>query len=222
MNLSGPIDLIKESFRIFFDRKNLTYFFKVYSLLLPFSFLFLLQSKYSASISDSLTKYVWLIPVALVLAIAYALFSFWVSASGVVAVQNVVSGGSLVFKETFARSWKILGKFALLQIAVGLLTGLGFIFLIIPGILFLVWYSFSGFEMITKDVGVGEAMGGSKRLVSGRFWKVFGRILVFGLFGTVVQIVFSFIPWDLGSVVSMLFGGLLVLPYFLLYKELSG
>lgn len=85
----------------------------------------------------------------------------------------------------------------------------------------MVWFHFSGFELVTKGAGIKQSMGKSKSLVAGKFWKVFARFLVFGLFGVLVQMVLSLLPFGLAGVVMPLLGALFLLPYFLLYKELS-
>lgn len=229
--LSSPIDLIKKSFRLFFDKENMIYFLKIYVILVPFAIFSLYQDSLinintqnlnPNELSVILAKYGWLLGLGFLVNLAYLVISFWVSAAGITAVSGITAGSRTPIREVFGTAWKKLWVFSLLSIVVGLITGFGFLLLIIPGILFLVWFRFSGFEILTKDIGVGEAMRNSKKLVSGRFWKVFGRILVFGLFGILVGIVFSAIPMGIGSVISPLFGALLVLPYFLLYKELSG
>jgi hypothetical protein len=220
-NLSGPIDLIKKALQIFFKKENLVYFLKIYAVLLPFSIVSLVQENLIVSLEEILGVYAWLIPVALLLGLAYLIIAFWVGVSGILAIQNVVEGRIPSFKDTYLSAWGILARFAILQLVVGLITGLGFLLLIIPGILFMVWFYFSGFEMVTKGVGIKEAMGGSKKLTSGRFWKILGRFFVFGLFMMLVQIMLSIIPFGLGSAILPILGILFILPYFLLYKELS-
>lgn len=204
---------------------------KIYAALIIFGIYFFYEgSLVSINVSNLsvaevgllLSKYGWLLGVGVIVRLAFLIISFWISAAGIKAVAEVVGGTQASLREVFGFAWKKLWIFSLLSIVVGIITGLGFLLLIIPGILFLVWFRFSSFEIMTKEVGVGEAMGNSKKLVSGRFWPVFGRILVFGIFGILVSIAFSVIPMGIGDIISPVFGALLLLPYFLLYKELSG
>lgn len=228
--LSSPIDLIKKSFQVFFKKENLRNFLKIYIILVPFSIFSLVQgsliNKYTGNLSlDNLNtfsaEFGWMVGMVMIINLAYLVFSFWVGAAGIKAVSEVVRGNSVSVKETFRFAWKKLRVFFLLSVVVGLITGFGFLLLIIPGILFLVWFRFSGFELIEKKIGVREAIGNSRRLTSGRFWQVFGRIIVFGLFGTLVQFVFWSVPYGIGDILLPMLGALLILPHFLLYKELQ-
>lgn len=227
--LSSPIDLIKKSFRIFFKKENLRNFLKIYIILVPFAIFSLVQSRLVninaenlnlSKVSFPLAQYGWLLGIIVIINLINVMVSFWVSVAGIKLVSEVLGGNTVSIRETFRFAWKKLWVFFLLSVLVGLITGLGFLLLIIPGILFLVWFRFSAFELITKKVGVMGAISGSRKLVSGRFWQVFGRIIVFGLFGTLVQFVFWSVPLGIGDILLPLFGALLILPYFLLYKEL--
>ncbi|HJV33052.1 MAG TPA: hypothetical protein VJ694_03425 [Patescibacteria group bacterium] len=67
-------------------------------------------------------------------------------------------------------------------VLVGLMYLLGLILLVIPMFVFLVWYRFSQAFVVVDDVRGGAAMAASKKLSSGRWWAVFARIAVPGLF----------------------------------------
>jgi hypothetical protein len=75
--------------------------------------------------------------------------------------------------------------------------------------------------MIEKGLGVKQALLKSKELVKGIYWKMLGRLIVFGAFAMIVQMILSVVPYGLGSIISSLCGGLYMLPLYLLYKELS-
>lgn len=229
-NLSSSFDLIKKSFGIFFEKKNLLYFLKIYWPLSVFALYFVFQDTYISFLTKGvsltnaasiLEKVGWFPAISVVVGLAYLIFSFWISATGTRAMQEVMTKGKMNPKDSFKYSWKKLWGFSLVSILVGLITGAGFILLIIPGIIFLVWFHFAGFEYMTKDVKVGEALSGSKKLVKGNFWKVFGRIITFAIFAIIVQIILGSVPYGIGSVLFPLFGALINLPYFLLYMELS-
>lgn len=222
MNLSGPVELIKKSFEIFFKKENLLYFLKIYALLIPFSILSLFQNNFLNSKIQSLTdplqvfsQYSWVVVPGIIIGLIGLIISFWINASGILAVSKATSGEALSVKETFSTTWKMLFRFSVLDILIGLIVGLGFILLIIPGILFWVWFSFAGFELITKGIGVKESLGNSKKLVAGRFWKVFGRLIVFGLFSALAGFLVSVVPFGAGGVITTLLGALFILPPYL-------
>lgn len=174
-----------------------------------------------AAIPQVFTQYMWFIIPGFFIGIAGLIISFWVNATGILAVSKVIEGSPISFKDTFAASWKMLFKFSILDILIGIIVTLGFLLLIIPGILFWVWFYFAGFELITKGKGVMESLGSSKKLVSGCFWGVFGRLIVFGLFSALAGFLVSVVPYGAGGIITTLFGALFILPAFLLYEELS-
>lgn len=228
--LSPPMSIIKKSLQLFFTKANLVYFLKIYSVLIPFSLLTFFQDKYFATQAENLSALnfgtlfngsPWVIYAYIIIGIIYLVLSFWVSAAGIFAVDKVVTGGTLDAKAAFSETKRLLWPYSLLLILLAVITGIGFILLIVPGVLFMVWYSFTGFELITKSEGIKLSMKKSKELVVGRFWPVFGRIALYGLFTMLFQIAISLLPFSIGTIISPLLGALLVLPYFLLYKELS-
>jgi hypothetical protein len=59
-------------------------------------------------------------------------------------------------------------------------------------------------------------------MVKGIFWKILGRLIVFGAFMILIEAILSVIPYGVGAIVTSLCGGLFMLPVYLLYKEISG
>ena len=219
MKLSGSIELIKKSFKVFFKKENLTYFLKIYVPLLPFAIISVLQENF---INFDTDKYMWLALPILIVGILGLVLSFWVNASGILAADGVLRGKRLPVKEIFRTTWRMLFKFSVLNVTVGLIIGVGFIFLIVPGVIFLVLFYFAMFELVTKGIGIREAMNNSKVLVKGKFWKVFGRVLIFGGFSILTSIIFDLTPFGLGSILTTLLGALFIIPALLLYEELDG
>lgn len=209
--LSPPIELVKKSLKIFFEKKNLIYFLKVYSPMIPF-----------AVISVAQQYFTWISGAFLVVGLISLVVYFLVGLAGIYAVQGVVSGNVLSIKGTYEAAWANLWKFSLLAILIFLITLGGTLLLIIPGIIFGVWFAFSRFVFVDKNIGVKASLSASKALVKGRFWKVFGRLIVFGIFFILIEIVTGIVPFGLGSILTGVAGALLLLPSYLLYKELSG
>jgi len=74
-----------------------------------------------------------------------------------------------------------LGSYSGLSMLMGLaLFGL-FILLIIPGVIFAVFWTFAPYILILENKGISESMSESKKLVTGRWWKVFGYNFLFFL-----------------------------------------
>lgn len=218
--LSSPIKLIKDSFKIFFEKKNLVYFASIYLAITLFQVFSYFQGYFinTSSPSSELTP---LVGTIFVIGILNFIVYILTLVAGIFAVKNVVAGDSLNFKKTLLFAWKNIWKFFLLTILVFLATLGGLVLLIIPGIIFGIWFAFSGFAFVDKGLGVKASMGKSRELVKGRFWQVFYRLLIFGLFSGLVSAVASAIPFGIGSMTVTLAGALFMLPSFLLYKELS-
>jgi hypothetical protein len=229
--LSNPIDIIKNSSNIFFEKTNLISFLKIYSLLIPFQLFFLYQSYFIESQSkilntgnaqDVIFKYPWFFVSIILVNLLFMIVSFWVELSGIHIITSVTNGRSKTTKEIFSASWKMIWPFSLLSILIGLIEVGGFILLIIPGVIFSLWYGFSKFVFVNEGKGVIDSLKKSKELVVGRFFPVLGRVIVFSVLIFLFQMAITLIPFSIGSVLVQLFGALFVLPFFLLYQELKG
>lgn len=202
---------VKEAIKIFFEKKNMIYFFKIYSVAFALglvSFIF----------SFVITKKSWMLYLPSIILFPIGI---WAQASGYEAVKRVIGGVLLEFRDTYKTSWKYLWKFFLVNLLIVLIMTGGLIFLVVPAVIFGVWYAFSLWELVDKNYGVGQALRESKALVKGKFWKLLGTFSIFILFAILTQIIFSFIPYGVGNLIITIFGALFLLPYYLLYQELS-
>lgn len=218
--ISSPFDLIKKAVNIFSKKENLVFLIQIYLPMAFFSLLSVAQSFLPASIKNQASA--WLVLGVGLMQILYFLTSVLVTISGVIALGKIVNGKEeLSIRKTYKSAWKNYPQLVYLMLILAVIYILGFALLIIPGILFVVWFAFSRFIAIEKGVKVKGALLKSKAMVKGIYWKVLGRLIVFCAFTVLVQMVFSVIPYGLGLTVSSLCGGLYMLPLYLLYKELD-
>jgi hypothetical protein len=218
--LTSPFQLIKKSVDIFSKKENFLFLIQIYIPVAFFSVLSVAQSYLPDSFKNS--NAVLLTGVASILQFLYLLTSVLVSAAGIIAIGKIVDGAKFSVKEVFLGAKKSYWKFLLLSILLALMIGFGSVLLIVPGILFLTWYAFSKYIFIEDEkAGILVALGRSKNLVKGKFWKVLGRLAVFGLFMIIVEMALSIIPFGIGTVLASLCGALFILPTYLLYKEIS-
>jgi hypothetical protein len=92
-------------------------------------------------------------------------------------------------KSLFEKSLPLVGSYFYLSLLVGvILLGLALL-LVIPAIIYWVFYSLVFFVMVTENKRGFAALKRSKELVSGFWWAVFGRYV----FLAVISIVFVFI-----------------------------
>lgn len=222
MQLTSGIGLIKKSIGVYFERKSLIFLLKVYFFALLVGLLFYLPRKYYQGLDfGEFIKRPFVGPGIGISALVYVFLDFLTKAAGYEAIRRVVVKEKFDIKETFSKALAIAPRFFVVSILIGIVVGFGFILLIIPGIIFGTWFSFSLFILINENTGILESMRKSKALVKGNFWKVFGRLFLFMLFTILGDIVFSPLPMGLGAVVITIFGGLFVLPAYFLYRELA-
>ena len=113
---------------------------------------------------------------------------------------------------------------------VGIITGIGFviglILLIIPGIIFLLWYGFSSYTCIYDNKRGLDALKESKRLVEGNMIAVLVRSVVFMVGYILIFIIISLLfpgrTGDvLGNIISVIVGPLVVLYFYNIYVDLK-
>ena len=75
---------------------------------------------------------------------------------------------------------KMLWMWAL-GIVLGIVIGLGFIALVVPGIILAIMFSVSFQALLIENAGVGRSLGRSRELVSHRWLKTFAVFLVFAI-----------------------------------------
>jgi membrane-anchored glycerophosphoryl diester phosphodiesterase (GDPDase) len=79
------------------------------------------------------------------------------------------------------------GSVLLVSIMVGIVVAIGFILLIIPGIILLVFFSISIPSVVVESRRGREAMRRSWNLVKGHFWHVLGVIVVTAIITGIIQ-----------------------------------
>jgi hypothetical protein len=124
----------------------------------------------------------------------------------------------------------VLGQLILVGIVVGVGVLIGFILLIIPGLILLTIWSVSAPVVVLERPGGLKALGRSRELVRGNGWRVFGVVFVFVLLVFVVGVPLEFLADALGTgagivvrvVVGVLTAPLSALAAAVLYFELRG
>jgi len=134
-----------------------------------------------------------------------------------------------IFKETKKWFWPYLGLTLLTSVFVLLWTCL----LIIPGIIFSIFYSLAAYVLFFEDKRGMAAIRRSVQLIKKYWWAVFGRFLLLGLVMWVFTVLLS-IPlvmtvensfffhfWNVVvQVINMLIGPIALLFSYQIYQEL--
>lgn len=79
--------------------------------------------------------------------------------------------------QAYMQAWKYFWRYVLIFLMVFILVGLGFIALVIPGLVLLVWFSQVFFIAAFEDLGGKKALVRSKKLVQGYWWTILERFL---------------------------------------------
>lgn len=119
------------------------------------------------------------------------------------------------------------GSVLLVAVLVGIVVGVGFILLIIPGIIFLVFLSVSEPALIVENRRGTEALKRSWNLVRGHFWHALVVILIAAILTGIVQGILTaigghnwFVRWIFSAIAQILTSPFSALVTVLLYLDL--
>jgi hypothetical protein len=136
---------------------------------------------------------------------------FW----GLAAMVFAVADESIDIKTALQRGWSRIWAFAWVFTLTGFIVTGGFLLLIIPGIIFSVWFFFSQFVLAAEDERGMRALLKSKAYMQGRFFEVFIRLIVVWM----VSVAIGMVP-VLGAVLSLLFVPFMLIYGWLIYEDL--
>lgn len=120
----------------------------------------------------------------LIVVIAFAIASFILQSMATVYQLETAQGRTLTFSALWQKTKPYLLRLLGLSIVIGFVIMLGFILLIVPGLIFLRRYYLAPYFLIDKNLGIQEAMKTSAeqtKPVSGYVWGVIGVTLLLSL-----------------------------------------
>jgi len=100
----------------------------------------------------------------------------------------------------------------ILTIVVGILVFLGFIALIVPGIILAIMFALAFPVLLIENKGIGGSMGRSRQLVGHRWLKTFATYLVLGIIVAIAAVIVSVISAPFG-IASPVVSGILSALY---------
>ena len=168
--------------------------------------------------------------LALITLVISIVGTFWLQGALVYAVSDVRDGTvDTTVSQVFERVQPLLGTL----IAAGLLAGLGiavgFIFVIVPGLVLLTWWCLIVPVIVLEGKQIGESFTRSRELVRGHGWTVFGVVIISGLLvaisSGIIESIFSFLGsflryWIGGSIASAIVGPFFAVALTLVYYAL--
>ena len=195
--LMSITDIIVESYRLY--KNNVKKFFPyilltfIPSALIVIARFILTYFAPGASLGTIGLSFLSFLLVALLLSAV----GFWFSIAFIRVIANAYTGktsGSIGSELGTAKKifWPAVGVTILTALAV---LG-GMILLIIPGIIFMLWFAFSYASVTIDNTGVMESLHKSKALVDGRWWNVFWRLVIPGLaLGILVYVIIDIVSF---------------------------
>lgn len=224
-------DIFGKSWREF--KSNFWIFFVAILLLsfVPSVLLAISQSMYTSEVASgvdifaSFSFYAFIVLLLISILLGVLLSSSFISLA--------LSKKKLTLGETLALGKKNFWRYFGFSIVIGLfLMGL-FVLLIIPGIIFAVYWVFSSYIFIEKKKGIMESISESHDLVRGKWWNVFGNFVLLGLIfiaisigAGLIQVILS-TPFDASNLmvisiiasVTSFISGIFITPLMILFTK---
>ncbi|MCB0872653.1 MAG: hypothetical protein H6531_00930 [Actinobacteria bacterium] len=144
----------------------------------------------------------WILAVAA--AVVSIIGTFLLQGALVEATDDLRDGrADMEIADLFRSARPVLPSLILTGIVSAFIIGIGFLFLVIPGLIAMTFLAFVVPVVVKERASVGTAISRSISLVQGNFWSVFGLLLV--LFIALV-IVSGVLNWLVTAVVSGILG----------------
>jgi len=110
--------------------------------------------------------------------------------------------------ELFSHAAPYVGTLVLNGILAGIAIFIGFVLIIVPGLILLTIWAVISPSIVVEDKGVFEAFGRSRELVRGHGWQVFGAIVLAFLIVFAVGIVAGIIGASIGDAGQVILGAI--------------
>lgn len=131
------------------------------------------------------------------------------------AFLHAVVDDQLSFREALEKSNQLIIPLAWIGFLTGFIIGGGFILLIIPGIIFMVWFFFAQFILIKEDVHGMSALLKSREYVRGEWFNVALRLLLVWA----ASVLLGIIPLA-GPILCIAFFPFVMIFHYLVYRDL--
>jgi uncharacterized membrane protein len=176
----------KQKFK--FNSKIIFYFVFIPGLL---GLVFSIMSAYSNTAGVTI-GYILFVLASIFLSIFASLAILFSSIFDVKSYSSAIAGGKKFY-------WRYIG----LGIVTLFFIILLFLALIIPAIIFGVYWTFSTYILVGENKGIMDSLRGSFRLIRNHWWMVVGYGFLFGLIIWGIQILFSIPSWPANVMVAL-------------------
>ena len=118
------------------------------------------------------------------------------------ATVSAAEGRRATFGESFAAAAHVLLPLIGLSLLFGIAVAIGFVLLIVPGVILLLMWAVSVPALVVERQGVFAAFARSAELTKGARWKILGLFLVIGVAYLLVSYVFRLFGLDMYNTAS--------------------
>ncbi len=148
----------------------------------------------------------WSLLVALIGLLIFIIISLWIQLALVYTIKE--QGTDINIKKLLTGVRGKMNSYYWVVFLRAIITVAGFVLLVVPGIIFSVWFIFAPYIFIFEDVKGMQALSRSRELVKGYWWPVFGRMALLALIGILVSSISK-----IGSLLNFLF----TMPFGIMY-----
>lgn len=182
--------------------------FGLYTLLFIAPILCFMLVQYFLLDLDTETGFAMLTPkniwIGVVTQVVTSLMSLWATIAFIYSTYTILTTGQAPdIRHDLQKGTRMLIPTFLLSLLVSLIITVGFLLLIIPGIIVSLWLTFVYHTYLLEHTTMREAMRRSTALVRGRFWQVFLRLAVLTIVVGAVILAISIIPTILFPLLSI-------------------
>jgi hypothetical protein len=223
---------VGESWNIFrnlvplIGRLYLAFLIKALYVLVPTIVIFILMRIMENTNREAMVGLSVLGIVATIVLIVFMIYyGIWLQATLVLMVRN--RSVNAPAEQLMAEAKPFIGKFFGTSILMGILVFLWSLLLIIPGIIFGVYYTFAEYIVMDKNISGMDAIRLSKRYVEGLWWQVVFSLLGLAAVGILSYLAIQAIGLLGGEVGGQFVGGILgflfqlaFMPYSVIYMYL--
>ncbi|OGZ17723.1 MAG: hypothetical protein A2Z78_00220 [Candidatus Nealsonbacteria bacterium RBG_13_36_15] len=164
-------------------------------------------------------------PIIILVAI---IVNLWAWVALLYAIKE--SKDKIGIRESFAKGWHKIISYLWISILTGVITLGGFLLLIVPGIIFAVWFSLAKYVLVVENLTGTKALFRSKQLVSGCWWEVLWRFITIGIIAIIISIFIDFVGRLIGVpkninisslIISLFFSPFATVYAFIVYEDLK-
>lgn len=168
--MRSPIELLQASFKIFVSNIQVIFLIFIIPAIIGVVIPFFYQTDTNLITTWDAITIVEFLGSIIVLAVVNLLLTLAIT-------RAVSSPESTTAQSAYQFAIKNLVPYLVVSIITGVIFLVGFILLVIPAIIFMVWYAFSMYTVLFEGKKGMDALHASKNYVKGKWLAVFGRLI---------------------------------------------